>query len=678
MRIIAKKDGANPSKPALGYLKVIRHRHVTTAWQPATPRDFPNQGRVFVTAEYGQIDEQYQANELFYADCGLNQVNYDPAIYFSCKYITTFGQLRQPEPHELCRVIQRSFSAGQDALLIAEAVVPFTYLFLAAEADVIGPFQAIFERDLPDGRRDLRLMPVPASELDQPNDYDGCVYRFRRTDLAANLFSADDTDYIFDARALLESSVPHETIYAGDTDELIRWAKDAVRPTEKKEFWDKLQQVLQTLPLPAGPLEQQRMTRLKDRLDRSQDWFNRRLPAFITDFLENHPQGQQALNEYLKANEGRLFRKPEAIAPPTARSSTALTANTLTISSYIAQVGERMEQMGRPIGPADLAHYLVTLHQNFLTVVAGLPGVGKTSLVTLLARASGLQRRFLPVSVARGWVSSRDLIGYFNPLTGVYQPATTGLFDVLQQSASENSQQADSAYWVLLDEANLSPVEHYWSDFIRLCDPESERILRFNEPVGLLTIGQGLRFVATINYDHTTEPLSPRLIDRAAIIRLRSTTDELAAPVLLAPDTTPAPLLTVAQRDAWLLAPPAERLLLSDEENLFSELKRVMDDDRGDWGLPVLLSPRKQRAIVGHTAALRRLLANEAAYPLQAFDYAVGVHLLPLLSGRGEGFGKRLDELHDRLVRALPQSAQVLQRLIRVGQQQYHQYHFFA
>ena len=678
MRIIAKKDGANPSKPALGYLKVIRYRNTSSTWQPATAQAIPNQGRVFVTAEYGQIDEQYQPNELFYADCGLNQVNYDPAIYFSCKYITTFQQLRQPEPHELCRVIQRSFPAGQDPLFIAEAVVPFTYLFLAAETDIVGPFQAVFERDLPDGRRDLRLLPVPASELDQPSDYDGCVYRFRRNDLTTNLFSTDDTDYVFDVRALLESNVPREAIYIGDADELIRWAKDAVRPTEKKEFWDKLQQVLQTLPLPAGPLEHQRMARLKDRLDRSQDWFNRRLPTFISDFLENHPQGQQALDEYLKANEGRLFRKPETVATPATRTSTTLTAKTLTISSYMTQVGERMEQLGRPIGPTDLAHYLVTLHQNFLTVVAGLPGVGKTSLVTLLARASGLQERFLPVSVARGWVSSRDLIGYFNPLTGVYQPATTGLFEVLRQSASEHSQQTDSAYWVLLDEANLSPVEHYWSDFIRLCDPESERVLRFNEPIGPLTIGQGVRFVATINYDHTTEPLSPRLIDRAAIIRLRPATDELPAPTLPATDAAPAQLLTVAQRDAWLTAPLAERILLSDEENLFSELKRVMDDDRGDWGLPVLLSPRKQRAIINHTAALRRLLTNEAAYPLQAFDYALGVHLLPLLSGRGEGFGKRLDELYDRMVRALPQSAQVLQRLIRVGQQQYHQYHFFA
>ena len=194
--------------------------------------------------------------------------------------------------------------------------------------------------------------------------------------------------------------------------------------------------------------------------------------------------------------------------------------------------------------------------------------------------------------------------------------------------------------------------------------------------MGLLSIGQGLRFVATINYDHTTEPLSPRLIDRAAIIRLRPAAADL--PILSATDVAPAQLLTVVQRDAWLTAPLPERVLLSDEENLFSELRRVMDDDRGDWGLPVLLSPRKQRAIVGHTAALRRLLTDDATYPLQAFDYAVGLHLLPLLSGRGEGFGKRLDELHDRMVRALPQSAQVVQRLIRVGQQQYHQYHFFA
>ncbi len=73
---------------------------------------------------------------------------------------------------------------------------------------------------------------------------------------------------------------------------------------------------------------------------------------------------------------------------------------------------------------------------------------------------------------------------------------------------------------VLLDEANLSPIEYYWADFMNICDSDS----RFSK----ITLGNNiqlkipptLRFMATINNDDTTERLSPRLIDRAAMIRL--------------------------------------------------------------------------------------------------------------------------------------------------------------
>jgi len=54
--------------------------------------------------------------------------------------------------------------------------------------------------------------------------------------------------------------------------------------------------------------------------------------------------------------------------------------------------------------------------------------------------------------------------------------------------------------YVLLDEANLSPIEHYWSTFMGMTDGRRND-LHLGDTV--VRIPDHLRFVATINYDRT-------------------------------------------------------------------------------------------------------------------------------------------------------------------------------
>lgn len=86
-----------------------------------------------------------------------------------------------------------------------------------------------------------------------------------------------------------------------------------------------------------------------------------------------------------------------------------------------------------------------------------------------------------------------------------------------------DAENSDSSYplFIMLDEANLSPIEYYWADFMRLTDRSSYSDSYIN--IGIeheLYVPKTLRFLATINTDQTTESLSPRLIDRACIIKL--------------------------------------------------------------------------------------------------------------------------------------------------------------
>jgi ATP-dependent Lon protease len=67
----------------------------------------------------------------------------------------------------------------------------------------------------------------------------------------------------------------------------------------------------------------------------------------------------------------------------------------------------------RPISKIDIINLIVSTQQSFICFLAGLPGVGKTSLSRIFVQSQGLEKRFKEVSVARGWTSQKDLIGFF-------------------------------------------------------------------------------------------------------------------------------------------------------------------------------------------------------------------------------------------------------------------------
>lgn len=181
----------------------------------------------------------------------------------------------------------------------------------------------------------------------------------------------------------------------------------------------------------------------------------------------------------------------------------------------------------------EIYNILICITQGFLTVFAGEPGTGKTSICDTIAKILGLsnadsdKNRYLSISVERGWSSKNDLIGYYNPLTEKFTD-NTGLYTVLTELDKEGEVTKDSKpYWVLLDEANLSQMEHYWASFIKLADADARKETKLTlapsdaiDVKSTVSVPDTLKFLATINNDHTTESLSPRLLDRAWVITL--------------------------------------------------------------------------------------------------------------------------------------------------------------
>lgn len=127
----------------------------------------------------------------------------------------------------------------------------------------------------------------------------------------------------------------------------------------------------------------------------------------------------------------------------------------------------------------DIINIFTCVTQNFLTVFSGEPGTGKTSMCNIIGDILGLNQfgkdinRFVSVSVERGWSSKRDFIGYYNPLTKKYDKNNSKVFDALQTLDLERDN-SEYPYLITLDEANLSQMEYYWSDFMRLADRTSD------------------------------------------------------------------------------------------------------------------------------------------------------------------------------------------------------------
>ncbi|MDE5834969.1 MAG: hypothetical protein K2H26_05565, partial [Ruminococcus sp.] len=289
----------------------------------------------------------------------------------------------------------------------------------------------------------------------------------------------------------------------------------------------------------------------------------------------------------------------------------------------------------------DIINMYMCITQGFLTVFSGLPGTGKTSVCNIIGNSLGLTdfgsddinyNRFVPVSVEKGWSSKKDLIGYYNPLTKKYDKNNRRLYDSLM-ILNEEKNNSQFPYIVLLDEANLSPMEYYWADFMQIADKADSQEAYVN--IGLendIYIPDTLRFVATINNDQTTETLSPRLLDRAWIIKL--------------PDSD---IIEEVPR-------PAEKIFWKDLTETFNSVsdKKITCQSLLDQIFKVFqsfgmtVSPRIQLSMRRYIISAREVMesVNGVSPEYIAVDYAVMQRLLPKING----YMKLYKELFEKLI----------------------------
>lgn len=342
------------------------------------------------------------------------------------------------------------------------------------------------------------------------------------------------------------------------------------------------------------------------------------------------------------------------------------------------------EASGRPFSEAEVANLMICTQQNFLTILHGRPGVGKTSSAIRMASAMGLDEddhsdNFLNIAVGRGWMSTRDLIGFYNSLKNVYQPARTGLYEFLKQGTSEEA--SKTLRLVLLDEANLSPLEHYWSDFIGLCDQEGyQRAISTGIPGdrGSLRVNmnRNLRFIATINNDSTTEPISPRLLDRAPVISMDFPDSNTINSGFIIEEMTGTLPLSFLEKNLGTISKSADSASDAGEERISDatllEMIAIASERDSKRGEPIELSPRRE-------AAIQRYVSTATIYMegRLATDFAIAQFILPLINGDHEGFVERLNAMETCAKKnRLSRSKEIINRIISRGNSYLNSYSF--
>lgn len=195
--------------------------------------------------------------------------------------------------------------------------------------------------------------------------------------------------------------------------------------------------------------------------------------------------------------------------------------------SFLQYVQSVVRDKGLYLDQTDIFNFHISVKTNMLTILAGIPGVGKSRFVQAYAESLGLNygEELVWIPISPSYQEPHDLLGYLHP-NGTFIESETKLVRTLLK-AKENPNQL---YIIVFDEMNMSHIEHWFTPFLSILQLEKKnRMLTLYEDVletentipPTIEIGENIIFIGTVNFDETTKELSDRLLDRTNLLTLQ-------------------------------------------------------------------------------------------------------------------------------------------------------------
>lgn len=354
-----------------------------------------------------------------------------------------------------------------------------------------------------------------------------------------------------------------------------------------------------------------------------------------------------------------------------------------TLKELTQIIQKKLAQVGRSYQEHFITNLLISIHQNTLTLIWGLPGTGKTSLARLLTQTISQKNRVTEISVARGWTSQKDLIGFANPISKQFHKSSSGMYDLLKQldmEMGEGVHQKMPMAYSILDEANLSPIEHYWGTFFNLTDSTASEAHPLEIHLGnneKIAYPNNLRFVGTMNIDQTTEELSDRLLDRTPIIRLDLPKRMLLSNVDM-PEIEPVTLSFEQIRSLFdlkdFLSNDSLDYLTFNDPDIEEKFESIETSLRY---LGMYISPRVKKSIIEYCNVAQHVMSEQ----LRPLDYCIAQRILPKINFQGsearDGLKTLLEKINEFGLKDSP-SASILSKIIDKGEKEGYTQNYFS